>query len=100
MSTGLELRREMADFPAGRLAPGSDIELSGCLRVELRYDTGFAIQGRILEVLEIDGQRPFKLPGASVWTPHSGRSFMPSSTAAFRVPKEGQRLHRRLVRQG
>ena len=47
----------------------------GCLRVELRYDTGFALQGRILKVLVIDRQRSFKAQG-------------PSSTAAFGAPKE------------
>ena len=66
-------------FPTFRGTTYSQLRLRNCqgsLRVELRFDTGFAIQGRILQVLKINGQRPLMFQGASFWT----RSFMPSST--------------------
>ena len=76
----------MADFPRdylrasiefSRMPSGGDIHHAGCAR-----------QGRILETLEIDGQRLFKL-GSSFLTPHFG-SIFPSSTATLGVPNKSR----------
>ena len=56
--------------------------------MELRYDAGFAIQNRVLSLTTCDGSRfiPPQLTG--FWTPHSGRSFMPSCCAALQFTKD------------
>ena len=61
--------------------------LAGCPHAELRYDTGFAIINRLLCSISLGGFEVFSLSVAHFWTTHSGRAFMPSSTAVFGLCK-------------
>ena len=60
-----------------------------CLRTELRYALGYAIQNRLLARLVDDkGATVLTAEAMMFWTPHSGRSFLPSCTQALGFPKE------------
>ena len=86
MSQGWSLLCSLADFQSDYLLPAPSSNFQGCLRRELRYDTAAAIQRRVISSLEISGDKPLCLL-AKFWTPHSGRAFMPSATAALGVDK-------------
>ena len=88
MSTGWELLNSLAEFRRDYLLPAPAANLTGALQAELRYDTGFAILSRTLAALRLNDGSEFPLSLASFWTPHSGRTFMPSSTAALQFPTE------------
>ena len=60
-----------------------------CLRTELRYALGYAIQNRLLASLaDNEGAKALIAEATVFWTPHSGRSFLPSCTAALGFPKD------------
>ena len=88
LSTGWTLLKSVADFPRDVILPAAASNCNGCLWKQLPYDTGFAIQNRVLAPLQFDGQCSLTRSAASFWTPHSARSFFPSATAALSVPKE------------
>ena len=57
----------------------------GCGRLEWRYDPVFALQTRFLSALEVGGPLLLCLTNSPhFWTRHSGRTFLPSATAALR----------------
>ena len=62
-------------------APSSS--LTGCTRTEVRYDTAFAMQNRIFNILCIGKNRLPTCPVSSLWTLHTSRTFMQSCKAAF-----------------
>ena len=57
-------------------------------KIELKYDTGFSMQHRIISLLLLEGSAlvPPQLTG--FWTLHSGRAFMPSGCAALQFPRD------------
>ena len=61
--------------------------LRGCVHRELRYDTAYALQRRVMEVLSTGQERVFGHGVGHYWTPHSGRNFLPSAAAALNIEK-------------
>ena len=61
--------------------------LKGCVHRELRYDTAYALQRRVMEVLTTGQERVFSQGVGHYWTPHSGRNFIPSAAAALNIKK-------------
>ena len=98
LSTGWFLLKSLADFPRDFLLPAPASNCTGCLRKELRYDIGFAMQNRVLSSLKFNEQQSLTRTSASFWSPHSARSFLPSATAGLGVPKDQKRLPRRVER--
>ena len=88
LSTGWALLKSLADFPRDFLLLAPSSNCSGCLQKELRYDTGSAMQNRVLSSLWFANQNSLTRSVASFWTPHSARALLPSATAARGVPKE------------
>ena len=77
----------MANFPPDYHMPGPASHRQSCTKLELRYDAAFAMQNRVLRTLAQDGVPVFHLSSTRFWTPHSGRTFLPSATAALGFPK-------------
>ena len=71
---------KIADFPRDYLLPAPSTNYLGTCRAELRYDQGFALQNRVLSVISAAGVKLFTKQVTQFWTPHSGRSFMPTCT--------------------
>ena len=86
--SGWKLLSQLAPQDRDFLLPGPSPGLQSCTKVELRYDMGFAIQGRLLAQLS-DATQHHLIPHPAVhfWTPHSSRTFMPSATSALGFPK-------------
>ena len=76
LPVGWEFLKVLADFPRDYLLPTPSSCWKGCLRSELRYDAGSAIFYRARCLVQLPD-----------WTPHSGRAFLPSYTAALKVEK-------------
>ena len=57
------------------------------MRRELKYSLGAAVQAKILANLEFRQQQLSDHRVAHFWTPHSGRNFMPSASAAVGYQK-------------
>ena len=74
MTQGWKLLASIADFKRDYLMASSN-NYQSCLRRELRYDTAFALQHKVLSLLKIDGEKPFQLFMSKFWTPHLGRIF-------------------------
>ena len=87
LRVGWDLLRQIADFPRDYLLPSPSSCLRGCLRSELRYETGSAVFYRTLCLVQLPGD--IRLPSfvAHYWTPHSGRAFLLSCTSALKVEK-------------
>ena len=86
--SGWKLLSQLAPQDRDFLLPGPTPGLQGCTKVELRYDMGFAIQGRLLAQLSDSSQQHLiPHPAVHFWTPHSSRTFMPSATSALGFPK-------------
>ena len=75
-------------FDRDYLIPSPTTNCNGCLSSELRYDTAYAVQNRVLYFLRKEGTPVFTRVSTSFWTPHSARAFLPSCTKALGVPKE------------
>ena len=74
---------EVANFSRDCLLPVPTSSLQGCLPAELLYSAGFALLNRLLCSLRFLSA-PLLVPQVvHFWTPHSGRSFMPSCTAVL-----------------
>ena len=58
-----------------------------CVQKEMRYDTGYALHNRVLVLARSGTEKLFKVAITNYWTPHSGRCFLPSSTAALKYEK-------------
>ena len=88
VQAGWKLLSRLADFPRDYLLPTPATNLGGVLRAELRYDTGFAILNRTLSAVRLKDGSEVPSALAVFWTPHSGRAFMPSASAALNFPRE------------
>ena len=59
--------------------------LKGCLHRELRYDTAYALQRRVMDARTSGQEKLFTHGVSHFWTPHPGRNFLPSAAAALNV---------------
>ena len=84
---GWDLLTSIANFKRDYLLPSPSENFQGCIHKELRYDTAFAIQHRVLLTLTADGEQLFAPHMPQFWTPHSGRTFLPSAAAALGCDK-------------
>ena len=64
-----------ADFDRDYLLPSPTTNCNGCLPSELKYDTAYAMQNRVLYSLRKEGNAVFTRVSTSFWTPHSARAF-------------------------
>ena len=87
LRTGWDLLKSMTDFQRDFLLPTPSSCLKGCLRSDLRYDTYSALFYRTMESITLPGNLSLPPVVAHCWTPHSGRSFLPTSTASLGVEK-------------
>ena len=87
MVTGWQLLKEHAAFERDYLLPSPSDGFRGCRRQELKYVVGSAVQFRLLSSLKLNGKQLFSHRVAQHWTPHSGRNFLPSATAALGFQK-------------
>ena len=87
LSCGWQLLTKKADFQRDYLLPAPSGNLKGCQQRELRYDTAYALQKRVMDVLVSDGQKLFAHGAGHFWSPHSGRNFLPSAAGALNVNK-------------
>ena len=87
LSTGWSLLQQLAPFDRDDLLPTPSRIFVGCLKFELRYDTAFALQNRILALVQNGDEQLFAFRATSLWTPHSGRAFLLSDAPALRFPK-------------
>ena len=87
MKHGWELLQTLADFPRDYLMPCPSSSFLGCIKKELRYDTAFAVQHRVLSTLSTGEKQMFQNVMPQFWTPHSGRTFLPSAAAALGIDK-------------
>ena len=87
MQTGFSLLQQLALFPRDNLLPSPATNLTGAIPKEMRYETGYGLQNRVLLHLG-DGKERLHIPGTTqFWTPHSGRAFLPSATALLGFDK-------------
>ena len=77
-----DLLCQAALYARYHLLPAPTNNYQRCKSTELRYDTAFTIQTRIISLLTLRGQRSFKFRVAHHWTLRSGSHFMPSAAAA------------------
>ena len=87
MAAGWQLLNEHAAFVRDYLLPSPSDGFKGCRRQELKYVIGSAVQFRVLSSLKLNGKQLFSHRVAQHWTPHSGRNFLPSATAALGYQK-------------
>ena len=87
LSCGWQLLSKKADFQRDYLLPAPSGNLKGCQKRELRYDTAYGLQRRVMDVLVSDGQKLFAHGAGHFWSPHSGRNFVPSAAGALNVDK-------------
>ena len=69
------------------LLPAPANSFRGFKRKELTYHTAFAVQSQIVSLAACRGLRIFRTPTSHYYTPHSGRNFMPTSTAVLGFSK-------------
>ena len=86
LEEGWRVMRQIASFERDYLLPAPSKNFRGCRRMELKYDAGFALQNRIVSLLTLEGSARIPPQLTDFWTPHSGRSFMPSCCAALQFP--------------
>ena len=67
----------------GQTAPSGNF--AGVQIWELRYDTAFGVQSRILSSLCYHGNRLFNFPFPHYWSPHSGRNFLPTAASVLGI---------------
>ena len=82
-SAGWQILDELAPFQRDYLLPAPAGACDSCLRSELRYALGYAIQNRLLASFV----KVLTAEAMVFWTPHSGRPFLPSCTGTG-FPKE------------
>ena len=84
----LQKRERLADYERDYLLPAPSSNCNGFLHAELRCDSAFAMQNRVLYSLLRERTSVFPKVSTTFWTPHSARAFMPSSTKTLGVAKE------------
>ena len=87
LSVGWKTLSETANLDRDYLLPVPTSSLQGCLPAELLYVAGFALLNRLLFALQFSESQRLVPQVAHFWTPHSGRSFMPSCAAALGFEK-------------
>ena len=87
MEIGWQLVRQEAPFERDYLLLSPSGNYRGCMRRELKYSVGAAVQAKILANFQFRQQQLFDHRVAHFWTPHSGRNFMPSASAAMGYQK-------------
>ena len=88
LATGWKVLREAADFERDFLLPAPTLKLRGCRRAELKYEQGYALQNRVLREIKVDGTKMFRHPVTTIWTPHSGRAYLPTAAQILEFSKE------------
>ena len=86
LTRGWSLLQGMANFPRDYLMPAPASHCQSCRKLELRYDAAFAMQNRVLRMFAWNGVPVFHSSSTRFWTPHSGRTSLPSATAALGSP--------------
>ena len=82
---GLEAR-EMEIFHRGWLLPAPSTNDQGYKGTELRYETGFALQSRVVSMIDFNKVLVFPIPVAQIRTLHFGIAYLPSVTTALGFP--------------
>ena len=80
---GWAVLKTAADCGGEYPLPSPATHCNGCLRSELRYDSVFALQNRVLHSLQVDKFPIIPRTSTTFWTPHS----CPSATMSL-VPRE------------
>ena len=89
LSAGWQILNELAPFQRDHLLPAPAGLYDSCLRMEFRYALVYAIQNRLLaSLVDSKGAKVLTAEATVFWTPHSGRSFLLSCTAALGFPRE------------
>ena len=88
LEKGWRALRTAAGYERDFLLPAPSTNCNGCLHAELRSDSAFAKQNRVLHSLQREKTSVFPRDSTAFWTPHSGRAFMPSGALALGVPRE------------
>ena len=83
LSTGWTILRTEAPYVRDYLLPAPANNFRGLKRKELTYHTAFAVQSQIISLASYRGLRIFRTLTTHYYTPHSGRNFMPTSTAVL-----------------
>ena len=87
LTVGWGLLQQHAGYERDYLLPSPTTNLLGFRKQLLRYDTAFALQIRAFRSLR-SASGPLLFPTRThFWTPHSGRTFLPSATTALGYPK-------------
>ena len=87
LTTGWALLSKEAPYVRDYLLPAPANNFRGFKRKELTYHTAFAVQSQIVSLASYRGLRIFRTPTTHYYTPHSGRNFMPTSTAVLGFSK-------------
>ena len=87
LQTGFTLLQHLAPFPRDYLLPAPAHSMAGALTREMRYETGYGLQNRVLLQLKDEAQQLHITGRTPFGTPHSGRAFLPSATAMLGYEK-------------
>ena len=85
---GWRLLQEKAPYQRDYLLPSPSKNYPGVRCRELRYDTAFAVRGRLLASLSSRGSQLFNFKFRHSWSPHSGRNFRPTAASVLNVPTQ------------
>ena len=85
--TGWAVLSKEAPYVRDYLLPAPANNFRGFKRKELTYHTTFAVQSQIVSLAAYRGLRIFRTQTPHYYTPHSGRNFMPTSTAVLGFSK-------------
>ena len=87
LQAGFSLLQQLAPFTRDYLLPSPASSLAGAITTEMRYETGYGLQNRVLLHLQSEGEQ-LHVPGTTqFWTIHSGRAFLPFATALLGLEK-------------
>ena len=81
-----------APFERNYLLPAPSGSFTGVQFPELRYDTAFGVQFRIPSSLHYRGNRLFNFAFPHLWSPHSGRNFLPTAASALGISTQEKNL--------
>ena len=90
----------MAPFARDFLLPAPSAALTSCLRTELTYDVAYSLQVHLMLLLTDSHGHHLTSATQHFWTPHSGRNFFPSATAALDFAKADSDFLRRWSPKG
>ena len=85
---GWNFVKAKAPYERDYLPPASSGNYRGVQCRELRYDTAFALQIRLLASLSYRGTELLKVTFPHTWTPHSGRNFLPTAASVQGFPTQ------------